>query len=332
MTQEEVNLFADATGDHQWIHVDPERAAAGPFGTTIAHGYLTLSLMPVLLSGVMQVDGVDDGRQLRDQQGSLHQSPVPVGSEIRAGATLASVEDIAGGVQVALDVVVEVQRRAQALVRRAGRLSLLPLSDDATRLPRGEEKTRAVRAMFDAIAPRYEMVNTLMTLGLDRALASARGGRPAPASRAAWCSTSPRAPATSRASSRARASAAVATDLSFGMLAAARDVGERVQADATRLPFRSGAFDGLTCGYALRNFTDLAATFDEMARVLRPGGRVSLLEVAEPRGRLCGVRAFASGSATSCPSSVACCRTVAPTPTCPARRPTCPTPRPSSRC
>jgi acyl dehydratase len=61
VTQEQVNLFADATGDHQWIHVDPERAKAGPFGGPIAHGYLTLSLIPVLLNGVMQVDGVAMG-------------------------------------------------------------------------------------------------------------------------------------------------------------------------------------------------------------------------------------------------------------------------------
>src|ERR1035437_5757654 len=79
VTQEEVNLFADATGDHQWIHVDPERAATGPFGHTIAHGYLTLSLIPVL----------------------------------RAGATLVSVDDIAGGAQVALDVTVEVKDAAK---------------------------------------------------------------------------------------------------------------------------------------------------------------------------------------------------------------------------
>jgi acyl dehydratase len=61
VTQEQVNQFADATGDHQWIHVDPERAAAGPFGGTIAHGYLTLSLIPVLLSGAVRVEGTRMG-------------------------------------------------------------------------------------------------------------------------------------------------------------------------------------------------------------------------------------------------------------------------------
>lgn len=108
VTQEQVNMFADATGDHQWIHVDPERAAKeSPFGTAIAHGYLTLSLIPALLSGVMRVDGIAMGvnygvNKLR------FPAPVPVGSKVRVGATLAGVEDISGGAQVAMDVTVEV--------------------------------------------------------------------------------------------------------------------------------------------------------------------------------------------------------------------------------
>jgi acyl dehydratase len=108
VTQEQVNLFADATGDHQWIHVDPERAKAGPFGGPIAHGYLTLSMIPVLLGGVMHVDGVAMGVNYGTNKVRFT-SPVPVGSEIRCGATLASVDEVAGGVQVALDVVVEVK-------------------------------------------------------------------------------------------------------------------------------------------------------------------------------------------------------------------------------
>ena len=108
ITQENVNLFAEATGDHQWIHTDPERAKAGPFGQTIAHGYMTLSLIPVLLGSVMKVDGVAMGVNYGTNRVRFT-SPVPVGSEIRAGATLASIEAIAGGVQVALDVVVEVR-------------------------------------------------------------------------------------------------------------------------------------------------------------------------------------------------------------------------------
>ncbi|HEY5111156.1 MAG TPA: MaoC family dehydratase [Acidimicrobiales bacterium] len=108
VTQEEVNLFADATGDHQWIHVDPVRAAAGPFGHTIAHGYMTLSLLPVLLSGLMKVDGVTMGVNYGTNKVRFP-SPVPVGSEIRAGATLSSVEEVNGGVQIVMDVVVEVK-------------------------------------------------------------------------------------------------------------------------------------------------------------------------------------------------------------------------------
>ena len=108
VSQEEVNLFADATGDHQWIHVDPERAAAGPFGHTIAHGYLTLSLIPVLVGGLMKLDGVTMGVNYGSNKVRFT-SPVPVGSEVRAGATLASVDEVAGGVQIAMDVVVEIK-------------------------------------------------------------------------------------------------------------------------------------------------------------------------------------------------------------------------------
>jgi acyl dehydratase len=108
VTQEQVNLFADATGDHQWIHVDPERAAAGPFGHTIAHGYLTLSLVPVLLAGVLRVDGVAMGVNYGTNKVRFT-APVPVGSDVRAGATLASIDEVAGGVQVVLDVIVEVR-------------------------------------------------------------------------------------------------------------------------------------------------------------------------------------------------------------------------------
>ncbi|HVA76206.1 MAG TPA: MaoC family dehydratase [Acidimicrobiales bacterium] len=108
VTQEQVNLFADATGDHQWIHVDVERAKAGPFGAPIAHGYLTLSLAPMLLSEILVVSGVAMGinyglNKLR------FPSPVPVGSKLRAGATLAGVEQVSGGVQVTLAVTFETE-------------------------------------------------------------------------------------------------------------------------------------------------------------------------------------------------------------------------------
>jgi acyl dehydratase len=108
VTQEQVNLFAEATGDHQWIHVDPERAAGGPFGHTIAHGYLTLSLVPVLLAGVLRVEGVAMGVNYGTNKVRFT-SPVPVGADIRAGATLASIDEVTGGIQVALDVIVEVR-------------------------------------------------------------------------------------------------------------------------------------------------------------------------------------------------------------------------------
>jgi acyl dehydratase len=112
VTQDEINLFADATGDHQWIHVDPVRAATGPFGTTIAHGYFTLSMLPVLLSGLLHVEGVTMGINYGTNKVRFP-APVPVGSDVRAGATLAAVDEIAGGVQVALDVVVEVRDAAK---------------------------------------------------------------------------------------------------------------------------------------------------------------------------------------------------------------------------
>ncbi|HET9078623.1 MAG TPA: MaoC family dehydratase [Acidimicrobiales bacterium] len=108
VTQEQINLFADATGDHQWIHVDVERAKAGPFGAPIAHGYLTLSLTPTLLSEAFSVSGVAMGinyglNKLR------FPSPVPVGSKVRAGVELASVEDVNGGAQVQLNVTYEIE-------------------------------------------------------------------------------------------------------------------------------------------------------------------------------------------------------------------------------
>jgi acyl dehydratase len=112
VTQEQVNLFADATDDHQWIHVDPERAKTGPFGTTIAHGYFTLSLGPSLLAEILAVDGprfaVNYGlNRVR------FPAPVPVGSKLRCGASLESVEDVEGGCQVTLKLTFEVDGAAK---------------------------------------------------------------------------------------------------------------------------------------------------------------------------------------------------------------------------
>ena len=108
VTQDRVNLFADATDDHQWIHVDPERAKDGPFGGAIAHGYLTLSLAPVLLNKVLKVDGMKFGVNYGANKVRFP-SPVPVGAELRMGVTVAGVEDVEGGVQVTYDLVFEVR-------------------------------------------------------------------------------------------------------------------------------------------------------------------------------------------------------------------------------
>jgi demethylmenaquinone methyltransferase/2-methoxy-6-polyprenyl-1,4-benzoquinol methylase len=139
--------------------------------------------------------------------------------------------------------------------------------------------------MFDAIASRYELVNKLMTFGLDsrwrrRAVSDLRLPH-----KSVVLDIAAGTGDFTRELVR-QGHVAVATDLSFGMLHAGKEMDERVQADASSLPFRSRGFDGVTCGYALRNFTDLAGTFDEMARVIRPGGRLSLLEVAEPHSGL----------------------------------------------
>ncbi len=109
ITQEQVNLFADATLDHQWIHTDPERAKeSSPFGGPIAHGYLTLSLAPALLNGMLEVHNVAMGVNYGANKVRFP-SPVPVGSELRMGVTVASVDDVDGGVQVTYDLVMEVR-------------------------------------------------------------------------------------------------------------------------------------------------------------------------------------------------------------------------------
>jgi acyl dehydratase len=108
VTQDQVNLFADATGDHQWIHIDVERAKAGPFGGPIAHGYLTLSLAPVLLAQVLRVDGVAMGVNYGANKVRFP-APVPVGSNVRIGAKLLGVEDVSGGKQVTIEATFEVE-------------------------------------------------------------------------------------------------------------------------------------------------------------------------------------------------------------------------------
>ena len=106
VTQEQINTFADATGDHQWIHVDPERAATGPFGGTIAHGYLTLSLLPVLAAQIYAIEGLAFGMNYGANKVRFP-APVPVDSRLRATATLKETSEIAIGTQGVISFVVE---------------------------------------------------------------------------------------------------------------------------------------------------------------------------------------------------------------------------------
>ncbi len=152
-------------------------------------------------------------------------------------------------------------------------------------LPTGDEKTARVRAMFDAIAPRYDAMNRLMTFGLDQVW---RRGTLAALALPGGALVLDLACGTGDLSrlGRGRGYRMVGADLSAGMLAANGTSTPLVEADGSRLPFIDGAFDGLVCGYALRNFTDLGATLAEAARVLRPGGRLAVLEVDAPTSRL----------------------------------------------
>lgn len=104
--QSRVDLFADATDDHQWIHLDPERAAAGPFGGTIAHGYLTLSLLPALAGRLYRVEGVAMGVNYGMNRVRFP-APVRVGTAVRATVVIAEVSPVSGGVQMVATVTVE---------------------------------------------------------------------------------------------------------------------------------------------------------------------------------------------------------------------------------
>jgi acyl dehydratase len=108
ITQERIDLFADATGDHQWIHVDPERAAQGPFGATIAHGYLTLSLIPTLGGGRLPVTGAKMGINYGLDRVRFI-APVKAGSRIRARRKLLEVKEGEGFVQLKVEVTVEIE-------------------------------------------------------------------------------------------------------------------------------------------------------------------------------------------------------------------------------
>jgi demethylmenaquinone methyltransferase/2-methoxy-6-polyprenyl-1,4-benzoquinol methylase len=156
---------------------------------------------------------------------------------------------------------------------------------DRPDLPRGEEKKQAVREMFDTIAPRYDLVNRIMTFRLDT-----RWRR-----RAVRDLSLPAGSVVLDLASgtgdlcidlRAVGLRPISVDLSFGMLAADRSGSPRVQADILRLPMPDGSVDGVTCGFALRNLVDLPAFFTELGRVVRPGGRIALLDVGVPSNPL----------------------------------------------
>ncbi|KUM87792.1 MaoC family dehydratase [Streptomyces pseudovenezuelae] len=112
VTQERIDTFADATGDHQWIHVDPEKAAAGPFGAPIAHGYLTLSLFIPLFTELLDVQGVTTKVNYGLNKVRFP-SPVKVGSRIRLVAKLTEVEEVPGGVQITVDGAIEIEGGAK---------------------------------------------------------------------------------------------------------------------------------------------------------------------------------------------------------------------------
>lgn len=148
-------------------------------------------------------------------------------------------------------------------------------------LPEGDEKVAAVRGMFDAIAPRYDLVNRIMTFRMDvgwrRRTVRSLGIRPGDTVVDLACGTGDLCRELAAQGARP-----IGVDLSFGMLAAARTSAPLVQGDALGLPLPDGSVDGITCGFALRNFASLPPFFAELARVVRPGGRIALLEVAEP--------------------------------------------------
>ncbi|MER7276715.1 MaoC family dehydratase [Dactylosporangium sp. NPDC000244] len=124
ITQERVNLFAEATGDHQWIHVDAERAAAGPFGTTIAHGFLTLSLLPALVAEIYRVDnvrmGINYGLDL-----VRFPAPLPTGSRVRAGLELLVADDKGEG---------WIQLKNRVTIEREGHEKPVCVAESLTRL------------------------------------------------------------------------------------------------------------------------------------------------------------------------------------------------------
>lgn len=155
---------------------------------------------------------------------------------------------------------------------------------DQKPLPQGAEKERAVREMFDKISGRYDLVNRVMTFGMDvrwRRYAVGRLDlRPGTLIADVACGTGDFC-----REIEAQEGRSVGFDMSLGMLQNARTSSPLIQADGLRLPLRDGSMDGVSCGFALRNVLDIDSLFAEFARVVRPGGRLAILEVAEPRSK-----------------------------------------------
>ncbi len=156
---------------------------------------------------------------------------------------------------------------------------------DPDALPTGSEKRRAVRSMFDTIAPRYDLVNRIMTFGLDvrwrrrtvRDLGLPGGSVVIDLA----CGTGDLCRELQR-----HGIVAIGLDLSMGMLASARTSSPLLHADILEMPLPDSSVDGATCGFALRNLVDLPDFFAELARVVRPGGRIALLDAAQPSNRI----------------------------------------------
>lgn len=156
---------------------------------------------------------------------------------------------------------------------------------DSETLPQGDAKRAAIREMFDTIAPRYDMVNRIMTFRLDTRWRkrAVRDLRLPPGSVVLDLASGTGDLCIDLANANLRP---ISMDLSFGMLAADRSGSPRVQTDILRLPTSSHSVDGVTCGFALRNLTNLEEFFVELARVVRPGGRIALLDVGVPSNPL----------------------------------------------
>ena len=119
ITQQQVNTFADATGDHQWIHVDPERAKDGPFGGPIAHGFLTLSLAVTFWTELLEVEGVTTKVNYGLDKVRFI-SPVRVGARVRMNAVVAEITDIPGGYQLTVDQTIEIDGASKPAVVARG--------------------------------------------------------------------------------------------------------------------------------------------------------------------------------------------------------------------